>query len=366
MTEPARYLLCSRKDGVGARLVNLLWTWRLARAGGLRTLCFWPPMDPQYGETSGVRDLIDILALAAGELGDELRIIDGRPVDFLNPAPAQVSADQPCDPSSLVYAPGAVRGVKSPSATVIDTGIGPLIMAGEDPAAATLEARAMFASLPLTPRIAKSLKAVNKLHNLGRMVAVHVRAGDIVDILRTACVGYTPEALEPGSVLDRYTEHFFRGCAPPPAYLRMVRPYLKQGYGLLFFTDTPGAAVTYEKRFPYKLVKAQDITPPRLNGIQQALLEILMMSRCHAIVGTKSMFSNLASLIGGAPVIDVRRQATAEEFLRVYKRATAFDSLPPASQEGVAQVLVRKLEQNGLQGYWDADGDKIRRLLAEA
>ncbi len=366
MTQTERYLLCSRKDGIGARLVNLLWTWRLARAGGLRTLCFWPPMDPQYGATNGVGDLIDLLALTTGELGDELRIIDGRPIDYLNPVAADLSAEIPCDPARLAYVPGPIRGSKSAPTPVIETGIGPLLTEGEDAAAAAEEVRALFASLPLTPRIEKSLKAVNKLHALDRMVAVHVRAGDIVEVLQGACAGFTPEALEPGSVLDRYTEHFFRGCAPSPAYLRMLRPYLKQGYGLLFFSDRAHAAVTYEKRFPYKLVKASELAPVRLSDIQRALFEIMMMSRCHAIIGTKSMFSNLASLIGGAPVVDVRRQATPEEFLRGYKRATTFASLPGAAREGVTEVLLRKLEQNGLMGAWNADRDRIRRLLAEA
>ena len=367
MTEaPPRYLLCSRKDGIGARLVNLIWTWRLARAGGLRTLCFWPPMDPYYGETTGVGDLIDLLALAAGELGDDLRIIDGRPVDYLNPETIQPSAEQPCDPSAWVYEPGRVRGAKAPPSAVIDTGIGPLLTPGEDPAAATLEARALFARLPLKPRIEKSLKAVNKMHKLNRMVAVHVRAGDIVEVLRSACLGFTPEALDEGSVLDRYTEHFLRGCAPPAAYLRLVRPYIKEGYGLLFFSDTPGAAHTYEKRFPYKLVKAQDIAPVRLNPIQRALFEILMMSRCHAIIGAKSMFSSLASLIGGSPVIDARREATPDEFLDAYKRAVGFAQLPPETRAGAGEMLVRKLEQNGLMGRWNMDAAEVLRLLDAA
>ena len=363
---PARYLLCSRKDGIGARLVNLIWTWRLARAAGLRTLCFWPPMDPYYGETTGAGDLIDLLALTTGEFGDDLRIIDGRPVDYLIPETIQPSAEEPCDPSAWVYQPGAIRGVKAPPSPVIDTGIGPLLTPGEDPAAATEEARYLFSRLPLKPRIEKSLKAVNKVQPLSRMIAVHVRAGDIVEVLRGAGQSFTPEAMQPGSVLDRYTEHFFRGCAPHTAYLRLVRPFMKQGYGLLFFSDTPAAALTYEKRFQYKLVKARDLAPTRLTDIQRALFEILMMSRCHAIIGTKSMFSTLASLVSGGAVIDARREATPEEFLRAYKRAVVFNSLGPEARAGVSQVLVRKLAQNGLLGLWNMDGEQVLRLLDTA
>lgn len=365
-TSSRPYLLCSRKDGTGARLNNLIWTWRLAHASGLRTLCFWPPMDPYYGQHSGVGDLVDVLALTTGDLGDELRIIDGRPTDFLNPEILRPMPEDACDPAAWAYAPGKLRGSKAPPSVVIDSGLGPLVMAGEDPETATQEARALFAGLPLKARIEKSVKAVNKLHALDRLVAVHVRAGDIVEVLRGACHGFTPEALEPGSVLDRYTEHFFRGCAPPPAYIRLVRPYLKQGYGLLFFSDTPAAAEPFERRFPYKLVKASELAPVPLTEIQRALFEIMLMSRCHAIIGAKSMFSNLASLIGGKPVEDVRRHASPEEFLRAYKRAIGFSELAPEARAGVSQVLVRKLEQNRLLGMWNTDSEDVLRLLHAA
>jgi hypothetical protein len=365
VTQPHRYLLCSRKDGIGARLVNLLWTWRLARAGGLRTLCFWPPMDPYYGSTSGVGDLIDRLALATGPISDELRIIDGRPSDMLNPVVTRVDPDRPCDPAALAYSLGRIRGSKSPAVPVIDNG-GPMLTAGEDPAAAAEQVRALFASLPLAPRIEKSVKAVAKDHNFSRLVAVHVRGGDIVEVLREACEGFTPEALEPDSDLDRYTDHFFRGYAPSPACVRLLRPYLQQDFGLLFFSDTPGAVDPFQKKFPYKLIKADDLAPVPLNEIQRALFEILMMSRCHAIIGAKSMFSTLASLIGGVPIQDARRQATPEEFLGAYKWASGFERLAPEIQAGVSQVMLRKLGQNGLQEQWNADGETVLRILAEA
>jgi hypothetical protein len=284
---------------------------------------------------------------------------------MLNPVVTRVDPDRPCDPAALAYSLGRIRGSKSPAVPVIDNG-GPMLTAGEDPAAAAEQVRALFASLPLAPRIEKSVKAVAKDHNFSRLVAVHVRGGDIVEVLREACEGFTPEALEPDSDLDRYTDHFFRGYAPSPACVRLLRPYLQQDFGLLFFSDTPGAVDPFQKKFPYKLIKADDLAPVPLNEIQRALFEILMMSRCHAIIGAKSMFSTLASLIGGVPIQDARRQATPEEFLGAYKWASGFERLAPEIQAGVSQVMLRKLGQNGLQEQWNADGETVLRILAEA
>jgi hypothetical protein len=361
-----RYLLCSRKDGIGARLVNLLWTWRLARTAGLKTLCFWPPLDPYYGDSTGAADLLDLFTVATSELQDELKIVDARPIDCLHVRTETIDPEGQHDPLAYAVAPRPGRGSKSAPVPLIDTGMGPLLAPGESPHEATREARELFARLPLALRIRQSLKGVEKTHNFERMVAVHVRRGDIVEVLRGACRSFTPEALEPGSVLDRYTEHFFRGCAPAPNYIRLVRPYLKQGFGILFFSDTPGEEHPFQKRFPYKLTLAADLAPKALTPIQRALFEMLMMSRCHAIIASKSTFSSLASLIGGAPWLDVRKQTTPEEFLRAYKRAIGFDRLAPEARAGVTEVLVRKLGQNRLLERWEADGEEILRILKAA
>ncbi len=364
--EQGRYLLCSRKDGIGARLNNLVWTWRLARSANLRTLCFWPPLDPYYGESYGAGDLLDVYSLTTSALRHELKIVDGRPFDFIHPKVVRLEAGERHDPNAYAVIPKAVRSSKHGPVPLIDSGIGPVLQPGEDPEAATLEARALFARLPLNLRILQHLKHAEKSYGLKRMVAVHVRGGDILEVLRDACANFTPEDLAPGSVLDRYTEHFFRGCASPPSYVRLVRRYLTEGYGILFFSDTPGAAHPFQKRFPYKLMTAESLPTPQLTGIQRALFEILLMSRCHAIIGAKSMFSNLASLIGGAPLVDARRETTPEEFMRVYKRAVRFDSLAPEIRAGISQVLVRKLEENRLLDLWGTGGEDILRLLAAA
>ena len=361
-----RYLLCSRKDGIGARLINLAWTWRMAQAAGLKTLCFWPPLDPYYGEANGVGDLLDVFALATSDLNDELKIIDARPIECVHARPVTLSPDMRHDPLAYAVTPKTGRSSKSPPVPLIDSAMGPLLAPGESAADATEEVRALFARLPVTLRIRQALKAAEKSLGLHRVVAVHVRRGDIVETLRKACRHFTPAELEQGSVLDRYTEHFFRGCAPTSSYIRLVRPYLREGYGILFFTDTPVEAEPFKARFPYKLALAEDLAPKHLTGIQRAFFEILVMSRCHAIIGAKSAFSTLASLIGGIPIVDARGHTTAEEYLKSYKRAVRFDRLPPEAREGISQVVVRKLAENRLLDRWSADGEEILRLLDAA
>ena len=359
------WLLCSRKDGAGARLANLLWTWRLARGAGLRTLCFWPPLPAYYSDASGAEDVLDLATLRATELQDELRVIDGRPGHFVQPRFVTPNPRREHEP--LDHAVSADPTCSTAThASVITSTDGPLLRKGEDRSDAIDEARALFARLPLHKRVEHAVDSVAREHDLSRMVAVHVRSGDIVEGLRDACLGFGPEDLRAGSVLDKYTQHYFRGCAPTTSYMSLAERFEGEGYGILFFSDTPSAAGPFQERFAAELLFAASLAPAPLSSVQQALFEIILMSRCHAIVGTKSKFSTLASLIGGAPVLDVRRKATPGDSIAAFRRAAGFDELSPDVREGVSEVVLRQLEQGRFLRRWQVSAEEIRRLLEQA
>ena len=327
-------------------------------------MCFWPPLPAYYSGASGADEVLDLDALHAG-LEDELRVIDGRPGQLVHPRWVIPSRRREHDPTD--HAVGAdltcPAGTHAPVITSTD---GPLLRAGEDRADAINEARALFARLPLHKRLADAVDRVAREHDLSRMVAVHVRSGDIVEGLRRACLDFAPEGLRAGSVLDKYTQHFFRGCAPTTSYMSVAERFVREGYGILFFSDTPATAQPFQERFAAELLFAASLAPAGLSSVQQALFEIILMSRCHAIVGTKSKFSTLASLIGDAGVIDVRKKATPGDSIEAFRRAAGFDELPPDARAGVSEVVLRQLEQGRFLRRWQASAEEIRRLLEPA
>jgi hypothetical protein len=355
------HLLCSRKDGMGARVSNLLWTWRLARKIGARTLCYWPPLDSYYGAATGVAELFDVGRIAATGLRHELAIVDARPSDHFSPRLIPLIPGEPVDPR--LYAVSSARIEAGRDLPVMDTAIGPLLAPGESAEQALAEVRQLFARLPLRGNLRLGIKHARRNAGLASMVAVHVRRGDIVEVLRHECAHFSPASLEPGSLLDRYTEHFFRGCAPTAAYLRLIRPYLKQGFRIAFFSDTPGAAAPFTKRFGDKMILGDSLAPAGLSGLQEALFEMAVMSRCHAIIGAKSQFSTLASMIGDTALVDARRHVTGEEFLLAYRQATDFDRLEPVAQAGVAEVLLRHLERINAMENWGLVRQDVLRLM---
>ena len=357
-------LLCSRKDGAGARLTNLLWTWRAARRAGLPTLCFWPPMDAYYGDSIGAADVLDTFTLATTSLREELQVLDGRPSDILRAEVVTPDPERPFDPASYVAKPGAGR-TRSTAVQVIDSGM-PLLAEGESEEAAAEEIKALFARLPLNRTIHTAVKDANREHHLHSMVAVHVRRGDIVKTLRAACRDYSEAERENGSLLDRYTAHFLRCCPPPDSYFRLIRDYRARRCKVLFFSDSPDAVEPFLRRFGEEITLARDLAPEGLNGVQQAFFEMLLMSRCRAIIGAKSLFSRTATLIGTPRFIDARRHSSPEEFLKTYKQAVRFDTQAAEVQEGLREVLLRRVAKSGFGEMWNTGEDDILRLLEAA
>ncbi len=357
------WLLCSRKDGVGARLANLLWTWRFARGAGLRTICFWPPLPSYYASNAGAQEVVDLASPRAAELKDELGIVDGRPRDYFRPAFVELDYGKALDPADYAVSASDIAGEETPRARVITSADRPPFREGETPAEVLEDAKRVFARLPLPARIVDAVDSLAGQHDFGRLVAVHVRRGDIVEGLRTACLAFGPDDLLPRSMLDRYTQHYLRGCAPTRTYLAIAKRFVETGHRIMFFSDTPSTASAFQKRFASDLLFAADLAPARLNSVQQALFEIVLMSRCSAIVATVSKFSTLASVIGGAPLLDVRGEATPAHTIRAFRRASGFDELPADVRAGVTEILLRQLQRGRQLRRWKVDADEIRRLL---
>jgi hypothetical protein len=356
-----KYLLCSRKDGMGARLANLLWTWRLARKVGARTLVFWPPMDEYYRAVAGIGDILDLYQLATGPIREELQIVDGRPADMFVPHLIDLNPRRACVPERYLVSPPGTYRARTPL-PVLESSNGPLLMAGESKKAVAAEARELFARLPLRRRISKSLRVARKYHPKA-LVAVHVRRGDIVDILKTAGAEFTPAAREAGSMLDRYTGHFFRACAPLETYYRLLQIHLDRGETILLFSDTPEMEAPFVERFGDRVVLARALAPPTLTGLQQAMFELLLMSTCDVIIGTRSTFGLLASAAGNASFVDARQYTTPEEFIGAFQQAIEFQGLEADARTAVGEVVVRRLRENGFLKMWNTAEDDLLRLL---
>jgi hypothetical protein len=340
-----RQLICSRGDGLGARLYNVLWSLRFARKSGARLLVFWPPMSSKYGVDVRSADIFDAAALAAGPFSDEVRFLDARPED-LGPVDriTYLRPDRSHDPADFDVGPALTRGQDKPI-PVLSIMHGPILVRGETAAAARREAVALFRELPFHRAVREAVEAASNRRDLSRTVAVHVRGVDILKHLRRTLARFSKTPNAARVHVELYTGHFFRCCAPEEAYERALGPYLDQGFDLLLFADSPLTSEAFTQRFRDRFTLAADLEPPGVQSLQTALFELLLMSRCKAIVGTGSMFATLAALAGDVDIVDVRDGIRPELLVRHYLESIDPGSLGSEEAAYLSRVIAHKLKE---------------------
>ena len=344
---------------MGARLANILWTWRLARKIGARTLAFWPPMPWYPGEGLGASELFDVAALATSPLRDELQIVVGRPQDHIKVELVELDPSLVMDPRQFVASFARKERVK-----LLQAIRGPLLMEGETAAEAAAEARELFFSLPFCRNVRMAFKEARGRHDLRRMVAVHYRRGDIIPALTASCNEFVSAPNKRHERFENCIEHYFRCCPPMKAYETILQPLVEQGFDILFCSDSPSLSARLAERFGPRVIAARDLAPGYLSVLQRALFELLLMSQCHAILGSKSVFGNLAAAISRGTFVDARFKSRPEEFIGELLTTIGYRGLKTRARSAVAAVVMDKINSFRLLEVWSVDEAHVQAILS--
>ena len=343
-----RHLICERVDGIGGRFLTLLWTWRLARRINARVLMFWPPMDPRYGKCEGAAELLDIFQLASAPLRNELQIVDGRCDEHFSARHIDLYHTETYDPMAFASTlpPDNQHYGRLP---VIEGWRGPFLEPGERRADALAEIPELFGRLPVRRDIENAVARASKGRKLYKKVAVHVRRGEIVANLRAAYADYIGNPGEHAALLDERVGTFLGRCLPLETYVRLLRPLLERGHDLLLFTDAPEIADELKERLGREdLPLASDLAPVGLSEVQRAFFEVLVMSRCHSIVGAKSAYRLLANLIGRTAFVNVATERRPQELIDAFWKALPPVQLNRELRKDVSEMVRKALNRLGL------------------
>ena len=311
-----RHLICERRDGIGCRLLTLLWTWRLARKIDARVVMFWPPFPPLYGASEGPGEVFDVFRLTSAPLRDEIQIVDGRGNEHFRAKYVQLYRKLRYHPDDLVSVL-PVLGDTPVSLPVIGGGWrDPFVLKGESEAQALAEIPELFSRLPIRRDIRNAVIRAAKGAKLYRRVAVHIRRGDVLENVRAACKEYAVNPAENRDLVEGRLITFLSRCPPLDAYVRMLRPLVEQGIDPLLFSDSPEFAHDLAERLGLDGRSiAQSLAPAGFSQVQQALFEALVMSQCRYIVGARSAFNMLANVIGAAQFLNVQFELKSAEFI---------------------------------------------------
>lgn len=334
-----KIIFAHRGDGLGARICNLLWTWRFARKIDARTVIIWTAFPESlqqfFGADFRVSHIIDLVACAETGLDREIWFIEGgRPIsvelDYLNKRPKWKKKSRGW-PREDIFGERRIIGYSS---------YYPLAHPGETIEQITKEARSLFNKLPRHPAISQALDKVKRRIDLSRTVALHYRRGDIIDQLRQA----GSETLEKGKVDQRlvnFTDFYFRKCAPLVAYTRAIESELVKGNKILIFSDQPHASKLFSERYGTENVLDLRAITAGMPHIQEAFLEIIVMAQCPKILSTNSGFSQTAILLGGGQLNYVKEFASADDFFEEYRQVVGLTNANKNSKaaKGIVDVV---------------------------
>lgn len=332
---PSGRIICQRTDGLGGRLLTLLWTLRLARSVDAALLMFWPKLDLFSYNDSGAGDLFDLYRLSSPPFRNRLQIVDGDCRTFIAWNPIRLKRRETYDPAAFVV-PVDIKPWRQALPVIVGHWEGPLLAPGERGADVLAHMPGLFGRLPFRRDLMGEVDRVASEHGLSEMVAVHVRRGEIVRNLRAAVAGYRVEDTDGQGVLDDRVGTFARRCMSVDNFAGPLRKFVDEGRTILVFSDEPHVHEDLGRALgTAKVVTAASLVTGQFTGLQQAFVELCLMSRCLCIVGARSAYSWCANVVGANARVDLNlRSRTVADCaaLALQSIAAELDSHPERAQ----------------------------------
>lgn len=321
-----------RPDRLGMRLTMLLQAWRFAREINYQTVVYWPAEEinreqdkERDSERYPASDFIDLEAT-------EKAVGDGSLV-FQNAWFPDRSIFADSDPNLRGQFPGHFekRTASSlPNSICVRQFARGLRFKDEKPAQIRKACAQLFQRIIPSSEVLDTLSVLNAAIPTQSFLGVHVRRGDLVRKLRSLLV----EAGNCGtdkdhSELRRYIRMLSNKTAPLSSYRNLLNRHQKASACILLFTDSPEMADTMIDQLGSQapVIAIHRLETPLANSNQRSFAEMLLLARCHTVIGTQSAFSRAASMIGGVPLIDAGGTQDQAENTRQLLKECAGDLL---------------------------------------
>ncbi|MGJ8621924.1 MAG: tetratricopeptide repeat protein [Yoonia sp.] len=295
-------IIASRRDRLGARLITMLNSIRLAQDYGTDFKVNWFPKGADAPELDQPDQLFDrtwmtdtfLEAAAFEKLSDRAKPVWAFQNDK-TPRKLKAHLDQG-------------------RAVLIEEGFGILVFPWEDEAQVQARYGNLLAQIRLQTTVATQMARIDTALSGKSVTAYHIRRGDILDTVPWKHATWTGK-IEPD---EYYATHI--AAAPTDACA-------------LVFSDQPKTVTRLKAQFPALQTMADIVLPTGLSLAQRDLLELYAMSRADQIIAPRvSAFSIAAARLGGKERLtfaealsdDQRTEADAHLLARLKQGAGAF------------------------------------------
>ncbi len=339
-------ILCQRGDGIGGRLLTLLWTMRLARKVDAGVLMFWPKLELFYNNGTDASDIFDLHRLASPASQSSLQMVDGDCRTSFRCKLLILKGKETYDPGAFVV-PVDADPAQEELPVIVGHWQGPYLAPGESREEALAEAPALFAQLPIRADLMGQIDRIAARIPLSDMVAVHVRRGEIVRNLRQAVSALRLDEPASRDLLDERIGTFTRRCMSVNNFADAARKVAEQGRQILVFSDSASAPQELANALgTSKVLSAASLIDDGLTALQQAFVEAVLMSRCCCIMGARSAYSSLANVIGANKLVLLGKRWRSAEDCAAYLLQSICEELNSHPERGYIERRVTELSEN--------------------
>jgi hypothetical protein len=336
-----------RGDRLAARTKAFLYAWRFARQVDGQVIVSWPPRDhsiynslaseyysplliwnlPKFYATGGCRELFFMEG-------------DYRADDFLSLKDKQFEAMRPYKFQREFF--------QGKSGVFLDDQI-PYRFEGEDPAKMPDELRALYRRLPMDPTVAQWLDEARKEIGLKDYVVLHLRRGDIINVMRIAL-----DQLRVGmvtTVARGYAIHTALRTAPYRFYYPFIERALQQKSKIVFFSDSPETLDHFVEKYGSEpFIRGPALAAHAKHPIQKAFIDFTLIAEAREVIGTSTGFTNVASMLGGNVSYNAAAWGPLDDFLEYFFGEVLLGAeVPEHVRQDLVSAFVEKYEQNHAQ-----------------
>lgn len=173
------------------------------------------------------------------------------------------------------------------------------------------EVREIYASIPHDPVVARILATAKEKMATDKYAALHVRRGDVGEMLKRDLPKLDAGALDPKQ-LALTLGHYLGRMAPYDFYYPHIERFIRDGYKILFASDSPETFAHFVKKFGAKHFIEADKYVRARHPIQKAFLDFNMLVGASRIVSTGSTYAAFAATLGGAEIANAAIGGTLE------------------------------------------------------
>jgi hypothetical protein len=348
-----------RGDRLIARLKHMFHAWRFADQVHGRVVMMWPPNPAFWHQFDGAdyspSHIFDLRTFYAEGGGDDLVFLEGK---LAFPAQRRSLRD---DEFAAMRSHKFERDYFIRHAPTFHEQHAMTFSFKDEPRSreyTNRSIRKLYDRLPHDPVFARSLKTAQDKLGTEDYVGLHVRRGDVAEMLRLDLPKLADDALPPER-LALLIGHYVCRTALDEFYYPEIEAAIRAGRKVVYFSDSPGTLTDFANAFGRRYFVDAETFRAR-HPIQKAFLDFNLLIGAGTIVSTGSNYASFAATLGKAELINVAAAGSIDQLEEhLYTTYLGGAILRPETRRTLRRELERQYSRRSRLRPMEPDVDPV-------